>query len=83
MAPNTDSGEMDAKGSQLLAARIRAGVPIGATIELVADLGDELHAGDRGVVRDISIDGGIVVRWEGGTTSEIDPEQASFRKLAA
>ena len=74
---------MDAKGSQLLAARIRAGVPIGATIELVADLDDDLRVGDRGVVRDISIDGGILVRWEGGLTSEIDPEQTSFRKLAA
>jgi Domain of unknown function (DUF4314) len=74
---------MDAKAAQLLAARIRAGVPIGSTIELVDDLGDELHAGDRGIVRDINIDGVIVVRWEAGFTSEIDPGEASFRKLAA
>ena len=74
---------MDAKAAQLLAARIRAGVPIGSTIELVDDFGDELHAGDRGIVRDINIDGVIVVRWEAGFTSEIDPDLASFRKLAA
>ena len=73
---------MDAKAAQLLAARIRAGVPIGSTIELVDDFGD-LHAGDRGVVRDINIDGVILVRWESGLTSELDPDEASFRKLAA
>jgi hypothetical protein len=74
---------MDAKASQLLAARIRAGVPIGSVIELVADFDDDLRAGDRGVVRDIHSDGVMVVRWEGGFTSEIDPDSASFRKLAA
>jgi hypothetical protein len=74
---------MDARGSQLLAARIRAGVPVGSTIELVADIDGELRAGDRGVVHDIRLDGGIVVRWEGGITSEINPATASFRKLAA
>jgi len=74
---------MDAKAAQLLAARIRAGVPIGSTIELVDDFGDDLHAGDRGVVRDINIDGVILVRWESGLTSELDPDEASFRKLAA
>ena len=74
---------MDAKAAQLLAARIRAGVPIGSTIELVDDFGDVLRAGDRGTVRDINIDGVIVVRWETGVTSEIDPDTASFRKFAA
>jgi hypothetical protein len=74
---------MDAKAAQLLAARIRAGVPIGSTIELVDDFGDDLRAGDRGVVRDINIDGVILVQWESGFTSEIDPDEASFRKLAA
>lgn len=74
---------MDAKAAQLLVARIRAGVPIGSTIELVKDFDDELRAGDRGIVRDIHIDGVIVVRWEGGFTSELDPDAASFRKLAA
>jgi hypothetical protein len=74
---------MDAKASQLLAARIRAGVPIGSVIELTRDFDDDLRAGDRGVVRDIHIDGVIVVRWEGGFTSELDPDNVSFRKLAA
>ena len=74
---------MDARGSQLLAARIRAGVRIGATIELVADLDDELQAGDRGVVRDISLDGGIVVRWEGGTTWRSTPSWRPSASLAA
>ena len=74
---------MDANAAKLLAARIRAGVPIGSTIELVADVDDDLRAGDRGVVHDIDIDGVIMVRWEGGFTSQIDPDAASFRKLAA
>lgn len=75
---------MNASGSVLLAARVRAGVRIGATIELEGDVaGSELRAGDRGVVRDIAVSGAIFVAWESGATGEIDPGRIAFRRLAA
>jgi hypothetical protein len=75
---------MDANGARLLAARIRAGVRIGSTIELQRDVPSEgLHAGDRGVVCDIAPSGALVVSWESGATLELDPDEAEFRKLAA
>ena len=75
---------MDANGARLLAARIRAGVRIGSTIELERDVAAEgLHAGDRGIVRDIAPSGALVVAWESGATIELDPDAVSFRKLAA
>jgi hypothetical protein len=76
---------MDANGARLLAARIRAGVSVGARIELTSDLEGEhgLRAGDRGVVRAIGEHGRIVVQWDRGFQLEIDPESASFHRLAA
>lgn len=76
---------MDANGARLLAARIRAGVRIGTVIELVADgSGDSgLHAGDRGVVKDIALSGAVVVAFERGLNYEIDPDVTPFRPLAA
>ena len=50
---------MDATGARLLAARIAAGVRIGAVIELVADSGADLRAGDRGVVREFDATGAV------------------------
>lgn len=75
---------MDANSARLLAARIRAGVGIGAQIELVRDADDAgLRAGDRGVVTDIDEAGAIVVSWDRGFSLQIDPEQTPFRPLAA
>jgi hypothetical protein len=74
---------MDANGARLLAARIRAGVPVGAVIELIgkgtAGLG--LKAGDRGVVSDITSDGRVTVAWDRGFSLAIDPESTPFRPL--
>jgi len=70
---------MDASGARLLAARIAAGVRIGAVIELVADSGADLRAGDRGVVREFGNDGGVVVSWDRGFDSTIDPHRTTFR----
>jgi len=74
---------MDAYGARLLAARIAAGVRVGSSIELIADSGSELHAGDRGVVRAFGPDGRVVVEWEDGRDREIDPTATPFRRLAA
>ncbi len=74
---------MDAIGARLLAARIAAGVRIGSMIELVSDSGADLRAGDRGVVREFDATGAVVVEWERGFDSAIDPRQTPFRALAA
>lgn len=80
-----DMGAMDAIGAKLLAARIRAGVSAGMRIELVDDATDDsgLRAGDRGLVRDVDESGRIVVQWDRGFESQIDPETVRFQKLAA
>jgi len=76
---------MDAYGARLLAARIRAGVAVGMRIELVSDTADDsgLCAGDRGVVDKIDERGQVVVNWDRGFVSEIDPERTPFQRLAA
>jgi hypothetical protein len=81
----TDKPTMDANGARFLAARIRAGVAIGARIELVKDAGDDsgLCAGDRGVVDQIDERGHVVVSWDRGFASEIDPVSTPIHPLAA
>lgn len=74
---------MDAIGARLLAARIAAGVRIGSRIELVSDSDTELRAGDRGVVREIEPSGAVIVEWERGFNSAIDPQHSAFRALPA
>jgi hypothetical protein len=76
---------MDAQGARSLAARIRAGVAIGTRIELVRDAGDDsgLCAGDRGIVDTIDDRGHVVVSWDRGFASEIDPESTPIHPLAA
>ena len=81
----TDIPRMDAQGARLLAARIRAGVSVGARIELVeTPQGDSgLFAGDRGVVDQIDEHGRVVVTWDRGFASEIDPGSTPILTLAA
>ena len=76
---------MDTQGARLLAARLRAGVAIGARIELVETPADDsgLRAGDRGVVDQIDEDGHVVVTWDRGFASEIDPNTTPINTLAA
>ncbi len=76
---------MDARGSRLLAARIRAGVRVGARIELVSvgDASTGLEVGDCGIVREIADDGSVVVTWDRGFALEIDPDVNQYRRLAA
>ena len=76
---------MDTQGARLLAARIRAGVAVGARIELVeAPRNDSrLSAGDRGVVDQIDEQGRVVVSWDRGFATEIDPGSTPIHTLAA
>jgi Domain of unknown function (DUF4314) len=76
---------MDPLGARLLAARIKAGVPVGTRIELVRDAEDDtgLCAGDRGTVEEIDVRGLVHVTWDRGIAVEIDPERTPFRPLAA
>ena len=76
---------MDIRGATLLAARIRAGVRVGARIELVSvgDEGSGLQVGDRGVVREIAEDGHVTVSWDRGFANQIDPGINRYRRLAA
>ena len=76
---------MDAIGARLLAARIAAGVRIGSVIELMddSDSDPDLRAGDRGVVRGIEAGGAVVVEWDRGFESAIDPRQSAYRSLPA
>ena len=85
MARETDMRRMDTQGARLLAARLRAGVAIGARIELVEAPRDDsgLCAGDRGVVDQIDEQGRVVVSWDRGFASEIDPNATPIHTLAA
>lgn len=76
---------MDTQGARLLAARLRAGVAIGARIELVGAPGDDsgLSIGDRGVVDGIDENGRVIVRWDRGYATEIDPNETPIITLAA
>ena len=76
---------MDVQGARLLAARIRAGVRIGSHIEFTgtAAADERLRPGDRGIVQEIADSGDIVVAWERGFASSIDPDTTPFQALAA
>jgi uncharacterized protein DUF4314 len=76
---------MDTQGARLLAARIRSGVSVGARIELVEAPQDDsrLYPGDRGVVSQIDDEGHVVVTWDRGFASEIDPGNTRIHTLAA
>jgi hypothetical protein len=76
---------VDSNGARLLAARIRAGVRVGARIELVSveDRASELVVGDRGIVESIADTGDVVVTWDRGFELEIDPDVHRYRRLAA
>jgi uncharacterized protein DUF4314 len=76
---------MDTQGARMLAARIRAGVRVGTQIEFrrSEQSNDQLRPGDRGIVSDIADTGDIVVNWDRGFASEIDPDTTEFDTIAA
>ena len=74
---------MDVSGARHLAARIRAGVRIGQSVELVGDASASgLTAGDRGIVHAISDDGSVTVAWDRGFSLAIDPLATPIRPAA-
>ena len=74
---------MDTAGARHLAARIRAGVRVGQLVEVVGNPPpDSLRAGDRGIVRDIDIDGSVVVAWERGFNLAVYPAATPIRPAA-
>ncbi len=74
---------MDAIGARHLSARIRAGVRVGTEIELDRDDAESgLRAGDRGVVRAITLDG-VVIEWDKGFSLQIDPQTTPYHSRAA
>ena len=80
-----DIPRMDTQGARLLAARIRSGVSVGARIELAEAPRDDsrLAVGDRGVVDQINDEGRVVVTWDRGFATEIDPGSTRILTLAA
>ena len=76
---------MDVQGARLLAARIRAGVRVGSHIEFTGTTApdERLRPGDRGVVQEIADTGDILVAWERGFASSINPDETSFQQCAA
>jgi hypothetical protein len=65
---------MDARGAGHLAGRIKAGVRIGARVELVSDAPDpRLQPGDAGCVVGIDPEGRLRVEWDRGLTLDIEP----------
>jgi uncharacterized protein DUF4314 len=82
--PPADKEYVDARGASLLAARIRAGVRVGARIELVtvADAASGLEVGDCGVVRSFVEDGSVLVHWDRGFALPIDPKVWRYRRLS-
>lgn len=51
-------------------------------IELVADHGDDLRVGDRGVVRTTGPDGVVHVSWERGFDRAISSAETPFRVVS-
>lgn len=70
-------------GAQLVAARIRAGVRVGRSIELLEDglPGSTLVAGDRGLVVDVDSDGFVTIELEGGRRVSLHPDVTRYRPL--
>jgi hypothetical protein len=71
---------VDANGARHLMGRIKAGVPVGARVELGSDL-DGLCAGDRDVVVDVFQSGCVLVAWDRGLTLEVEPGTTALRPL--
>ena len=73
---------MDAAGARILAARLQARCRPDTRIELISDSTPDspVRPGDRGTVYALR-DGLVVVEWDKGFTTEIDPALATYRPL--
>ena len=74
---------MDTLGARHLAARLRAGVRVGTEVELDGDDAESgLRAGDRGVVRAITLDG-VLIDWDSGFSLLVDPQAMPYHAREA
>ena len=72
---------MDVAGAKDLKVRLLAGVLPGSLIEIVhADYRSGVRPGDVGTVVDAT-KAGVVVDWETGVSSVIDPRAVSYRPV--
>ena len=79
-----EADDVDVQGERLLAAPLRSVVPFGTRIELTGTVdADGLQPGDRCIVTEIVDTGDIVVAWERGFASEINPDTTPFQPIAA
>jgi hypothetical protein len=69
----------------MLAARIRARVRIGQTIELLSDSTEHLglKRGALGLVSGFSSDGKVVVNWDDGLVAILDPSIENYERLGS
>ena len=69
------------RGAAMLGARIRAGVRVGQSVELLTDSTADLRLkqGHVGLVSGFDPDGNMIVEWSGGLVAEIDPARENFR----
>ena len=67
----------------MLAARIRARVRIGQTIELLSDSAEHanLKRGALGLVSGFSRDGKVVVTWDDGLVAILDPSLENYERI--
>ena len=80
-----DVGYMDSLGATMLAARIRARVRIGQTIELLSDSTEHtnLKRGALGLVSGFSRDGKVVVNWDDGLVAILDPSLENYERIGS
>ena len=80
-----DVGHMDSLGATMLAARIRARVRIGQTIELLSDSTEHsnLKRGALGLVSGFSRDGKVVVTWDDGLVAILDPSLENYERIGS
>jgi hypothetical protein len=71
------------RGAAMLDVRIRAGVRVGQSLELLSDSTVDLRLkrGHVGLVRGFDHDGNVVVEWGDGLVAEIDPSRESYSAL--
>jgi hypothetical protein len=69
----------------MLAARIRARVRIGQTIELLSDSTEHpsLKRGALGLVSGFSRDGKVVVNWDDGLVAILDPSLENYERIGS
>lgn len=71
------------RGAAMLSARIRAGVRVGQSLELLSDSTADvrLKRGDVGLVTGFDHEGNMIVEWDDAFVTEINPARESYSAL--